>query len=123
MIVNTDSRGRTETGRYTWRPMIQMEADDYPPDSKYWDLATGNMQNAIIKIMPNWDELAELIWPGSSIEEYSWKQISFAIKGALKGYQSGVRDLSQLCCMAWEAIAAADPGCVSYKYDNTERGQ
>ena len=37
MIANHDHNGRTAAGKYTWRPAIQMEPDDFPPESKYWE--------------------------------------------------------------------------------------
>ena len=36
MRINPDHRGRTSDGRATYRPLIQWDENDYPPDSKYW---------------------------------------------------------------------------------------
>lgn len=36
MRVNPDHRGRTSDGRATYRPLIQFDENDYPPESKYW---------------------------------------------------------------------------------------
>lgn len=36
MIVNATHSGRTIGGRYAYRPLVQMEPDDFPPDSNYW---------------------------------------------------------------------------------------
>lgn len=36
MQINPDHRGRTADGRATYRPLIQLSEDDYPPESKYW---------------------------------------------------------------------------------------
>lgn len=36
MIVNTDHKGRTETGAYTWQPLLQADQNDFAPDSTYW---------------------------------------------------------------------------------------
>lgn len=36
MIVNTSCRGRTSGGRYAYRPIVELEPDDYPPDSNFW---------------------------------------------------------------------------------------
>ncbi len=36
MHTNVDRRGRTASGKTAYRPLIQMDEDNYPPDSTYW---------------------------------------------------------------------------------------
>jgi hypothetical protein len=36
MRYNTSHRGRTDGGRYTYRPLVEYEPDDFPADSNYW---------------------------------------------------------------------------------------
>jgi hypothetical protein len=36
MIINTDHNGRSETGAYAWRPLLQAEPNDFLPNSAYW---------------------------------------------------------------------------------------
>lgn len=36
MRINPNHRGRTSDGKATYRPLIQWDEDDYPPDSNYW---------------------------------------------------------------------------------------
>lgn len=36
MNVNVDRCGRTAGGKATYRPLVQWDEEDYPPDSNYW---------------------------------------------------------------------------------------
>lgn len=36
MILNRDHRGRTATGKHTYRPLVEPEPSDFAPDSNYW---------------------------------------------------------------------------------------
>jgi hypothetical protein len=51
MIINTNHRGRTSTGRYAYRPLLEPEEDDFPPDSNYWsgraEAAINSLKEAI----------------------------------------------------------------------------
>ena len=77
MIINSDHRGRTVTGRYTYRSLIQLEPADFLPDSIYWKIqAKGTVAKLIEEVgtdeatdwfdtvfpegtNPSWKEIAE----------------------------------------------------------------
>jgi 4-alpha-glucanotransferase len=76
MIINCDRRGRTAGGRITYRPLIQYEPDDFPPNSKYWH----NRAMAAAK------ELVEKIgyeaycqWIDAGPDERTWRELYEAI--------------------------------------------
>lgn len=120
MIINPDMKGRTVGGRYTWRPLVEVELDDfdYPPDSKFWMMDAQYYQGVLAdELGLAYKTLAELIWPGATIEEYTWRDISQQMQGALKAYRNGERDLNKLCVAAWDAVVkAADPESFPYPY-------
>jgi hypothetical protein len=107
MILNTDHRGQTAGGRYTYRPYIEMEPDDYPPNSQFWSLAFDQHKADLISLIGSqYTELAEMIWPKDTIEEYTWKELTKQLGGALNAYKLGERNLCKLCVAAWDALVA-----------------
>ena len=107
MIVNPDHHGRTTGGRYTFRPLIEYEPDDFPPDSQYWEKRARYHMSDLGNILGNaaYASFAESTWPGAAIEEYSWKEISIQVEAAHKAALVGERDLCKLTVIAWEAFS------------------
>lgn len=113
MIINTDRKGRTVGGRFTRRDLIEYEANDFPPDSKFWmqcaktaaaDLRglVGDEQYAV------W---AELVWPGATIDALSWRSIAEMNEAALALADKGERNLETLARAAL-AQHYGECGCV-----------
>lgn len=109
MIVNADHRGQTESGRYTYRPFLQPEPDDFPPDSLYWQMAFKQAREEIADMIgEDCMSLFDQIWPQNTIEEYSWKELAKQLGGAINAYKLGERNLSKICVAAWDALVAKD---------------
>ena len=104
MIVNTNHRGRTDGGRTTYRPLIQLEADDYPPESRYWFLRCKTAQSDLGKIIGaelycSW---ANNVWPEATIEEMTWKDIALITEAAAMATQAGnIDELVEVALDAW----------------------
>ena len=73
MILNSDRRGRTAGGRTTYRPLIQLEPDDFPPDSKYWHGRARQVANELTDLV-GYDAYCEFI-DTSADESATWRQI------------------------------------------------
>ena len=105
MIINPDHRGRTAGGRTTYRALVTYEPDDYHPDSKYWQLRAHDVQVQLADLLGSSDyrAWADLVWPGATIEEFSWRTIYQQTNAALGAALLGERDLQNLCGIAWHS--------------------
>ena len=107
MINNQDHIGRTAGGRYAYRPYLQMEPDDYPPNSLYWNMAYDQVHDELIDLIgEKFLALADQIWPDNTIEEYSWRDLTKQLGGAINAYKLGERNLCKLCVAAWDALVS-----------------
>ena len=86
MIINSDTRGRSLTGKFARRPLIEYEPDDFPPDSMYWKSCA--MQEGLRlsnKIgAENAHIWAEMQWPGDTVNNFTFKEIALEFRGVLK---------------------------------------
>ena len=105
MIVNADHKGRTFGGRTTFRPLIEYEPGDYPPDSRFWrsaaDATTNKLRDRLGESYPLW---AELTWPGESIEEFTWRDVTEMSQAALDALKRGETDPKHLAAAAWASL-------------------
>ena len=116
MIINTDHIGRTAGGRYTYRPYLQMEPDDYPPNSIYWNMEFDQVHDELIDLIgEKYLALGEMIWPLNTIEEYSWRDLTKQLGAAVNAYKLGERDLSKLCVAAWNGLVTTSYQMVQEK--------
>jgi hypothetical protein len=56
MRINPDNKGQTHEGKYVWRPLIQHEPDDFPPNSKFWLLRARKELDVLQGIDNSWEE-------------------------------------------------------------------
>lgn len=84
MRVNPDHRGHTVGGRYVWRPLLQPEPDDFPPDSKYWLLAARKELSALQELDKAWES-----WYNNTIPDYATcKDIALTLRDRIKEINS-----------------------------------
>ena len=102
MILNPDHQGRTLGGRTAYRPLIEYQARDFAPDSRYWqanaDATMNKLRDRLGERYPLW---AELTWPGPSIEEFSWQDLDRMSQAAMDALKKGETDLKHLAAAAW----------------------
>jgi len=87
MIINDDQRGRTAGGRYTWRPLVQLEPDDYPPDSVYWRLRFEAARRELERLVgqPGYRAWAGRTWPDDErLVRLSWREIAETVEAAIE---------------------------------------
>lgn len=83
MIVNTDHQGRTATGKYAYRPLLEPEEDDFPADSVYWQRQAEGTVAELKKTFP--DEQMD-VWFEETFPEGStciWKDIALKARELL----------------------------------------
>ena len=78
MRINPDHRGRTADGRATYRPLIQWDEDDYPPDSKYWQ-GLANQAAKQLAARMGYEPYCE--WIDAQEEPAHWRGLYELIKG------------------------------------------
>ena len=78
MIINTDHRGRTARGKYTYQPLIQLEPNDFDPNCKWWEWATQNAIDELIELKDaDWTEKwFDAFYPEGT--EKTWREIAEA---------------------------------------------
>jgi hypothetical protein len=105
MILHTDHRGQTAGGRYTYRPLVEYEPNDFPPDSLFWKNTAEDAMDRLRELLgveyPLW---AELTWPGTSIQEFTWYDLAQMSLLALGAYKMGKTDPKVLAAEAWAAL-------------------
>lgn len=92
MRVNPDHKGRTSDGRATYRPLIQWEEDDYPPDSKYWQLLANQAAKRLAERM-GYEAYCD--WIDAQDEPAHWKALHELIKAKeleLNGFGAQLQD-------------------------------
>lgn len=85
MIHNYDNLGRTASGRYTRRPAVQLEPDDYPPDSRYWQrrFETARLDFERRCGRRAYRRWAERTWPGDTLSTLTWRTIAETVEALL----------------------------------------
>lgn len=76
MITNQDHRGSTAGGRFTHRSLVQLEPDDFPPDSKYW---RNTAKDAAVKLVEKIGYAAYCRWIDDGPER-TWRELYDAIQ-------------------------------------------
>lgn len=82
-IIPHDHRGRTITGKFAYRASIEMEPDDFPADSVYWERQAQGMVAELQKTFP--DEQID-VWFEETFPEGStctWKDIALKARKLL----------------------------------------
>lgn len=109
MILNPDHRGQTEGGHYTYRPLIQYEPNDFPPDSRFWKNTANFVMDQLRTILKNdYPIWAEITWPGTTIQSFSWRQIAQMSQAALNACKVQITDIDLLAAAALAAFGAQD---------------
>jgi hypothetical protein len=81
MIINTSHRGRTATGKYAYRPLLEPEPDDFPPDSIYWENQAWDAHDRLIDVL---GVDAYLAWVEENISDGdTWRAIAEKEEGKL----------------------------------------
>ena len=113
MIINTDPKGRTVGGRFTRRDLIEYEANDFPADSLFWKQAARGSADALAAVVggERYATWADLVWPGETIQTFSWRSIAEMNEAAIRLAMSGQHDLTSLARAAL-AQHYGECGCV-----------
>ncbi len=96
-------RGRSASGRYTWKGTLSvMGDDDFPPDSRYWRRYALGAIDAIVGVLgeEKASELRELIFPDITIQSFTWRTICEMLEDSLKLARAGEQDLEKLAAAA-----------------------
>lgn len=93
-----DHRGRGESGRFTWKGTLSVMSDnDFPPDSLYWrGYALGAMDAFKELLQDKAGDCIELIFPGKTIQSYTWRTICEMIEAAVKLARAGEQDIQKI---------------------------
>ena len=111
MIINRDHKGRTQSGKITYRPLIQFEPDDFPPDSLYWGKSACAAQKALADQVgaKKYNAWRKIVWPGDTIYEFTWRQLYKAFQAALTlATIHRERNIRLLAKAAISALAASE---------------
>jgi len=98
-----DNRGRSASGKYTWKGALSVMADDdFPPDSPYWRRYALGAIDATIDVLGDdaAHELRELVFPNITIQSFTWRTICEMLEESLKLARAGERDLEKLAAVA-----------------------
>lgn len=98
-------QSRTRTGRYNgYSALAVATGDDFPPDSVYWMREAKAAKNALAEALGgnNYSIWVEMVWPGESIDAFTWRTICEMTEAALHEFEGGETDPEKL------ALAAGD---------------
>ena len=112
MIINPDRRGRTAGGRYTHRPVIEFEPEDFPPESRYWQYRAQGVQQDLLRILgeANYTAFSLAAWPDEALADYTWRDLAEQGEAALKLAKTGERELNKLVAAAWCYKSSTEQG-------------
>jgi hypothetical protein len=79
------------------------------PDGSYWQYLFSGARNDLVKLIgkDGYEQWAELVWPGETIDGQTWKQIYKRANRAADEANKGERDVAKLAHVAtyeWETI-------------------
>ena len=85
---------------------------DANPDGRYWQLGVQALQGQLTERIGReaYAEWAELVWPGDSVDKFTWKQMYEQLNRAIDLAWQGQRDVNALADAA-EYPEGSAPGC------------
>lgn len=102
-----DHRGRTSAGRFTNRGSLSVLCDnDFPPNSPYWArYARGAFFDIGEMLGKEYFSFADLVFPGETIQSFTWRTICEMLEASLDLATSGERDIQKLADAAHAKLA------------------
>jgi len=64
--TNPNRRGKDNRGRFAFRALVELEADDYPPNSKFWCNTARDLLLELEKLDKNWEVWYDKVIPDNA---------------------------------------------------------
>lgn len=97
-VRSASASGRASNGQFTHAFLSGMTGDDFPADSKFWRRqANASMRYLGALLGAQYPEWAELTWPGSTIDNLTWRTLRDMTEAAIVAYEKqAVTNISKL---------------------------
>ncbi len=115
-MIILDQQERTLSGKFTRKPHLVYEPDDFPPDSLYWKIEATQEGLRLSKLIgsDNAHLWCEMTWPGDAIDKLTFKEIAQGFQSAieylgkdtiLESLECTCREDRPMCCEPCRAAA------------------